>query len=170
MLGLKLAAKPGFLRDVPLHAAGEGGELGVLLHPGELDLAGGAVTVLADDDLGDALVVGFGVVVLVAVEEHHHVCVLLYGARIVADYAVREPGSRARHGEIVDLLFPTRNDLDHAIPELIALDVQAQRVVLEYFGVFSYKVAGRRETVAMNRHKRCLSLRPSPGGRYDDQP
>src|SRR5215210_6900755 len=132
MLGLKPAANDGLLEVDWSDATGEGGELGVLLHPGELDLACGSVAVLADDDLGYALVVRVRVVVLVAVEEHHHVCVLLDSARIVADYAVREPGSRARRGEVVDLLFPARNDLDQAIPEQIALDVQAQRVVLEY--------------------------------------
>src|SRR5215216_7303151 len=71
-----------FYSGVVLHSSGEGGELGVLLHPGELDLAGRTVAVLADDDLGDALVVGVGVVVLVAVEEHDHVGILLEGSRI----------------------------------------------------------------------------------------
>src|SRR5918998_5968812 len=65
-----------------LAAAGERGELGVLLQPCELDLARRPVAVLAHDDLGYALVVGVGVIVLVAVQKHHHVRVLLDGARV----------------------------------------------------------------------------------------
>jgi hypothetical protein len=48
-------------------ATGQRGELGVLLHPGELDLAGRTVPVLAHEDLGDALVIRFRIVILVSI-------------------------------------------------------------------------------------------------------
>jgi hypothetical protein len=38
--------------------------------------------VLADDDLGNALVVGIQVIIFVSIQKHYHVCVLLNGARI----------------------------------------------------------------------------------------
>src|SRR5215210_1296560 len=57
-------------------AAGEGGELGVLLEPGKLHLARRSVAVLADDDLGDALVVGVRIIIFISIQEHYHVCVL----------------------------------------------------------------------------------------------
>src|SRR5215217_3452725 len=50
-----------------LYPAGQRAELGVLLHPGELDLAGRTVPVLAHDDLGDALVIGFRIVIFISV-------------------------------------------------------------------------------------------------------
>src|SRR5512134_2867020 len=52
---------------------GEGGE------EGEVNLADGAIPLLADDDLGLALVRGVGVVHFVAVDEQDHVRVLLDG-------------------------------------------------------------------------------------------
>ena len=43
-------------------------------------------TMLGDDDLGDALLLLIlGVVVLVAIDEHHHVCVLFDGIRFRVD-------------------------------------------------------------------------------------
>src|SRR3546814_4684328 len=48
-------------------------ELGVVTQEGEFAGIGGAVALLANDDLGDALVGRFLVVVLVAVDEHDHV-------------------------------------------------------------------------------------------------
>ena len=63
------------------HSSGGSGrqvaEAGVLGFEEQLDGADGAVAVLGDDDFGDAAVGGFGVVVLVAVDHHHDVCVLL---------------------------------------------------------------------------------------------
>src|SRR5215213_686398 len=73
-----------------LDPTGEGGELGVLLHPGELDLTCRTVAVLADDYLSDALIVRGGGVVLVPVQKHHHVRVLLDRSRISQ---VREQGA-----------------------------------------------------------------------------
>src|SRR5690606_5014093 len=43
----------------------------------QVDRANGTVPVLGDDELGDALLVGVLIVVLVAVDEHHDVGVLL---------------------------------------------------------------------------------------------
>src|SRR3712207_4881887 len=56
LLPLEVSANLIVLGSGSLHPSGERGELGVLLHPGELNLAGRAVAVLADDDLGDTLV------------------------------------------------------------------------------------------------------------------
>src|SRR5207245_6343929 len=67
-------------------------EAGVLLQEGQLDLADGAVALLGDVHLGDALLLAvLGVVVLVAVEEADDVRVLLYRAGFAK---IREP----RHG------------------------------------------------------------------------
>ena len=55
----------------------EVGELRVPLQEGELLGADRAVAVLGEDHLGQALILGVLVVVLVAVEEHHEVRVLL---------------------------------------------------------------------------------------------
>src|SRR6185437_1992040 len=56
-------------------------ELDVLAEEGQLDGVDGAVALLADDDFGDALVVGFLVVDLVAIDEQDQVGVLLDRAR-----------------------------------------------------------------------------------------
>jgi hypothetical protein len=48
-------------------ATGQRGELGVLLHPGELDLARRTVPVLAHNDLGDALVIRLRIVIFVSI-------------------------------------------------------------------------------------------------------
>src|SRR5439155_8454184 len=89
-------------------------EAGVLLQEGQLDLADGAVPLLGDVDLGDALLLGVvRVVVLVAVEEADHVRVLLdragftkirqarHGRRAVLDLAVQ---LRERHHVDAELL------------------------------------------------------------------
>src|ERR687898_793431 len=118
-LGLKLSASGGFLEEDSLHPPSQGGELGVLLHPGELDLAGRTVAVLADDDLGDALVIRVRVVVFVAVEEHYHVRVLLYGARIA---------KVGEQGPLVVALFDGSTELryrQHGHVEVAGQDLQA---------------------------------------------
>src|SRR5262245_11091406 len=51
------------------------------LDEGELPAARGPVALLADDDLGDAAVLVAGLVLLLAVDEHHDVCILFYGSR-----------------------------------------------------------------------------------------
>src|SRR5687767_15171133 len=56
-------------------------EARVLAEEGQLHRAVGAVTLLADDDLGDALVGRIFVVDLVAVDEEDHVRVLLQSSR-----------------------------------------------------------------------------------------
>src|SRR3954447_18559563 len=53
-----------------------------LLLEGQLDRAQGAVAVLGDNDVGEALALGLVVVVVVAVDEHHEVVVLLDRARL----------------------------------------------------------------------------------------
>src|SRR5690606_19945474 len=64
-------------------ARGEVVEARVSRVPANLHLAGGAVALLGDDDLGNALLVAFlGVVVLVAIDEEDVVGVLLDGARL----------------------------------------------------------------------------------------
>src|SRR5690606_11482655 len=52
-------------------------EARVLAHEGQARGADGAVTLLADDDFGNALVLGFRVIHLVPVDEHDDVGVLL---------------------------------------------------------------------------------------------
>ena len=52
-------------------------EAGELILEGELDGAGWPVTVLGDDDIGDAATVGVFVVIFLAVDEKHNVGVLL---------------------------------------------------------------------------------------------
>src|SRR5690606_27948660 len=65
---------------VELIAAGcEVLEAGVLAEEGQAHGADRTVTLLADDDFGDALVLGFRVIDLVPVDEHDHVGVLLDG-------------------------------------------------------------------------------------------
>src|SRR5438132_859645 len=49
------------------------------------------VALLADDDLGDALVLRVLVVHLVAIDEENHVCILLNRSRVMTDDAVGEP-------------------------------------------------------------------------------
>ncbi len=74
-----------------------------------------AVALLADDDLGGALVLRVGVVDLVAVDEQDHVRILFDRARVVADDAVGEPRCRSGHGQVEDFVFavgraPRRRD------------------------------------------------------------
>src|SRR5205085_3314507 len=57
-------------------------ELGDVVAEDELEVADGAVALLADDDLGDALLLGILVVDLVAVDEGHEVGVLLDRSRL----------------------------------------------------------------------------------------
>src|SRR3954468_18149899 len=66
----------GRLLDPPL-VAGSVGELGVVLEEDEADGPDGSVSVLGDDQLGAAGVLGLRVVVVVAVEEADDVSVLL---------------------------------------------------------------------------------------------
>src|SRR5262249_52595139 len=80
--GLTLGALPVF---GPLRASAGGQVVEAGARGGEAreHLAGGAVALLGDDQLGDALRVGgLRVVVLVAVDEDDHVGVLLDGARL----------------------------------------------------------------------------------------
>src|SRR5690554_4500451 len=57
-------------------------EAGIATNEGHMDRADGAVTLLADDQLGQALIVGVvGIIDLVAIDEGYHVRVLLDGAR-----------------------------------------------------------------------------------------
>src|SRR5690606_37327439 len=56
-------------------------EAGVLPDEGQPGRVDRAVALLADDDLGDALLVGIGVVDLVAINEHDDVGILLDRAR-----------------------------------------------------------------------------------------
>ena len=63
------------------------------------------IALLADDDLGGALVLRLGVVDLVAIDEDDDVCILFNGARVVADDAVREPARRARNGQVEDFFL-----------------------------------------------------------------
>jgi len=73
---LSQAGRPGRARVLDVSA----GEIAERCEPGnepEVDRAGGAGTVLGDDDLGHALGLAARVVDLVAVQEHHDVGVLL---------------------------------------------------------------------------------------------
>src|SRR6266498_3317291 len=98
-------------------AAGQVLETGEPALERQLDVADGAVALLADDDLGDAGLLGLVLVVdLVAVDEHDDVGVLLDGARVVADDAVGEPRRRPRNGEIEDLLLAGGDEGDDAVP------------------------------------------------------
>src|SRR5437899_4066944 len=93
-------------------------EARVLLQEGQLDLADGAVPLLGDVDLGDALLLAvLGAVVLVAVEEADDVRVLLYRAGVVAHDAVREPGGRSGHRQVEHVGLAGRFDGDNWIPE-----------------------------------------------------
>src|SRR5215207_604706 len=65
-------------RSVSIHFEVE--ELGGALVEQQRDLAGRAVTVLRDVQIGDALLLAVLVVVIVPVDEHHEVGVLLDGA------------------------------------------------------------------------------------------
>src|SRR5690606_20675278 len=71
---------PARLLEASDAVAGQVVEAGVLAEELQLHGAGRAVTLLADDDLGQALVRRVLVVVLVAVDEHDDVGVLLDGA------------------------------------------------------------------------------------------
>src|SRR5215207_213034 len=57
-------------------------ELGGAFQEQELDLAGRPIAVLGDDDVGDAFLIGVRVVLLVAINEQHDVCILLERARL----------------------------------------------------------------------------------------
>src|SRR5271169_5219177 len=56
-------------------------ELGVLAQEGELHIAGRAVALLGDDDIGDALARGIGLVHFFAVNQKNQVRILLEAAR-----------------------------------------------------------------------------------------
>src|SRR5271170_3880197 len=58
-------------------------ELGVLAEERELHFAGGAVALLGDDDVRDALARGVGLVHFFAVDQQNDVCILLERARVV---------------------------------------------------------------------------------------
>src|SRR5512143_2267452 len=62
-----------------------------LIDEGEPARAGRAVALLADDDLRDAPVLLAGLVLLLAVDEHHHVRVLLEGSRFSQVRQLRTP-------------------------------------------------------------------------------
>src|SRR5436190_15823354 len=57
-------------------------ELGDVVAEDELEVADGAVALLADDDLGDALLLGVLVVDLVTVDECHEIGILLDRSRL----------------------------------------------------------------------------------------
>ena len=70
------------------------GEPRALLQEGELDNTCRSVPLLADDDLGQVLVLRAGVVLLLAVDEHHDVGVLLECTRLAQVRQQRAVGPR----------------------------------------------------------------------------
>src|SRR5436190_5196500 len=128
-LYLKRLRLPVGLRDVL--------EPRVLGQEHDLDRADGAVALLADDDVGDVGLVRREVLLVLrlAIEEQDQVGVLLQRPGVVADDSVGEPGRRAGHGEIEDLLLPGGLDGNDAIPEQIAGCARAKPVVIEDLGV-----------------------------------
>ena len=48
----------------------------------ELDCASGAAAMLGENEVGDILTFGFGIVVIFAIQEHDNIGVLLDGARL----------------------------------------------------------------------------------------
>src|SRR5436190_18808093 len=79
-------------------------EAGLRLQKREADVTGRSIALLGDVHLGDVLIFGLHVGVLIGAEQQHDdVRVLLKGTRIVADDAICEPGCRARHCQIEDL-------------------------------------------------------------------
>src|SRR2546427_3426425 len=85
----------------------------VLRQEHDLDGAGGAVALLADDDFGDVLLLRRHVLAVDAraIEEKDDVGVLLEGARVVAHDAVGEPGFGTRHRQIEHVLVARGLDL-----------------------------------------------------------
>ena len=82
IVALTIGVIDGALTGSSKHALGVGLrrvilELGVLAEEGELHVAGGAVALLRDDDVGDALARGVRVVDFFAIDEQDDVCILL---------------------------------------------------------------------------------------------
>src|SRR5213593_2265860 len=100
----------------------------VLRQEHDLHGAGGAVALLADDDLGEVLLLRRHVLAVHAraIEEKNDVGVLLERARVVADDPIREPGLGARHREVEDVLVACRLVRDEAVP----LDVGSIRLTV----------------------------------------
>src|SRR4051812_35063285 len=67
-------------RSISIHF--EVKELGGPLVEQQRDLPGRAVAMLGDVDLGDALLLAVFVVIIVAVDEHHKICVLFNRTRL----------------------------------------------------------------------------------------
>src|SRR4051794_36513681 len=85
----------------------------------EIDRAGLTVPVLGDDQLRQPLVLVRGAVDLVAVDERHHVGVLLDG--VVDKNVARDEVVRARNGQVKDLLHPNLLNGNDLVPVDIAL-------------------------------------------------
>src|SRR5690606_497714 len=94
-------------------------ELRVLADESQPHGADRPVALLADDDLGGALVDGIGVVDLVPIDEDDDVGVLLDRARVVTDDSVGEPGGMDRNGEVEYLFLAIRFDCDDPVPEQV---------------------------------------------------
>src|SRR5215470_613750 len=85
----------------------------------KFDAADRAVALLADDDLCDVLLFGFGLVDLFAVDEHHDVGVLLYA--VVNKEVIGHKIMRSLHSQIINVGFAIRLDRDNLIPVNITL-------------------------------------------------
>src|SRR2546427_7743904 len=88
-------------------------EAGELLDEGELQHTRRSVALLADDDLGHAAVLVGSLVLLFAVDEDHHVCVLLK-ATTLAQIRKLRPFFRAAFGRAREL-----RERDHGDPQLL---------------------------------------------------
>src|SRR5439155_1813859 len=107
-------------RSVPSSSGrrGEFGELSEALQERELDHARRPVAVLREVDLGQPLLVGLLVVVLVAVDEHDEIGVLLY--RIMGNNIVGNKAVKIVDSQVVDLVLAVRLDCRDLVPIDIA--------------------------------------------------
>src|SRR6202030_2575233 len=110
-------------------------ELGVLAQKCQLQIGGGTVALLGNNDVRDAFARRILVVYLFPINQENEVAILFNSSAVMADDAVGQRPRRAwiRHVESLFLAFEA--DGDHTVPEEIGPRPNLQCVVIEQIDI-----------------------------------